>query len=94
MDNSIGREVDGRLMFITQSFWQAGHEMRAIYDLDMETAGSQWEDRELKGCLVFLPAQGAWLPDGALLTEFVAPLDLEPGRGKTLEGQLAKALGR
>ena len=94
MDKSIGREVDGRQMFITPSFWQVGHEMRAIYDLDMETADSDWEDRDVKGCLVFMPAQGTWLPDGALLSEMVAPLDLEPGCGKTLEGALAEALGR
>ena len=94
MDKSIGREHEGRQMFVTPSFWQAGHEMRAIYDLDTATAGDQWEDREVKGCLVFMPVQGTWLPDGALLNEMVAPLDMEPGRGRTFEGQLAKALGR
>ena len=94
MGTKIGEERDGKQLYLSAPFYQAGRVMRAVVELEVETHEGTLFDGEVQGNVVYIDKGFGWLPDAALLDEMVELYDFAPGRDRTFEGQLAKAMGR
>ena len=97
MDTKIGEEREGVQTYLSPPFWRAGFVMRAVYNVEVETA-DEFETKDVLGCVVHTGTVHGWLPDAALLEEMVERYDDLGWRAEaerlSMEDALAKALGR
>ena len=94
MDTKIGEVREGIQTYLSPPFWRAGFVMRAVYNVEVETA-DEFETKDVIGCIVYTGADFEWLPDAQLIEEMVERFDwARIGVSLTLEDALEEALGR